>query len=104
VLVSAIPFISTQTHIHKHTHTHTQFIFKIRRISVTDIIMYDSPADCMLLYGKRNEALFNNSEATARTTLQDSRMYVVCPDGKINTAYVINITMSLTNYSTACTI
>jgi hypothetical protein len=96
--------VSFNDTIHIYTYTHTEFIFKIHKISVIDITKYNSPADCVLLYCKRIEAVFNNNEATARTALQDSTMYVVCPDGKINTAYVINITMSLANYSTVCTI
>ena len=69
--------VSLSDTIHICTYTQTEFIFKIHRISVTDVTPYDSPADCVLFHRKRTEAVFNNNESTGRTALQDSRMYVL---------------------------
>jgi hypothetical protein len=56
----------------------------------------------VLFYRKRVEAAFNNSDVTTPNCAAGQKN--VFPDGKINTAHIINITMSLANYSTACTI
>lgn len=42
-----------------------QFVFRIHRISVADVTKYVLPADCVLFYRNRIEAVFNNNETTA---------------------------------------
>jgi hypothetical protein len=62
---------------------------------VTDVTKYDSPAEYVLFYRKRIEAVFNNHDVTAPNCAAGQKD--VFPDEKINTAHIINITMSLAN-------